>query len=142
MTNTVTMPAPSVWPTLQARDAAALIDFLVDVVGFERTAVYADGDRVAHAQLNWPPLAGSNSVGGIMLGSHQPGAECGRQPGSAGIYLVTDEVEQVYRRAVDGGAEIISEPVDRDYGGREFILADPEGNLWSIGSYRGESRRD
>ena len=55
-------PAPQVWPTLRARDARALIRFLVDVVGFEETAVYGDGDVVHHAQLSWP------LGGGIMLG--------------------------------------------------------------------------
>lgn len=42
-------PAPQVWPTLQARDALALIDFYVETFGFRRTAVYADGPTVAHA---------------------------------------------------------------------------------------------
>jgi uncharacterized glyoxalase superfamily protein PhnB len=135
MTDAQTIPAPTVWPTLQAHDAKALIDFLVDVVGFEPTAVYADGDRVAHAQLDWP------AGGGIMLGSHQADASWSRQPGTAGAYLVTDEVDAIFDRAVAAGTTIISEPVDREYGGREFALADPEGNLWSIGSYRGEPRR-
>ena len=49
-------PAPQVWPTLRARDARALIRFLVDVVGFEETAVYGDGDTVHHAELSWPPI--------------------------------------------------------------------------------------
>src|ERR1700677_1754152 len=56
-------PAPQVWPSLRARDARALIKFLVDAFGFEATVVYGDGDRVDHAQLSWPP------GGGIMLGS-------------------------------------------------------------------------
>ena len=56
-------PAPQVWPTLRARDARALIRFLVEAFGFEETAVYGEGDLVAHAQLSWPP------GGGIMLGS-------------------------------------------------------------------------
>ncbi|WP_152362488.1 VOC family protein [Microlunatus speluncae] len=136
MTDTTNAPAPTVWPTLQAHDARALIDFLVDVVGFEKTAVYADGDRVAHAQLDWP------AGGGIMLGSHQANATWSREPGTAGTYLVTDEVDLTHQRAVAAGATIVAEPVDRDHGGREFTLADPEGNLWSIGSYRGEPRRD
>ena len=45
-------PAPTVWPTLQARDALGLIDFLVEKIGFHRTAVYTAGDLVAHAQLS------------------------------------------------------------------------------------------
>ena len=40
-------PPPQVWPTLRATDALALIRFLVDVVGFEETVVYADGRRRA-----------------------------------------------------------------------------------------------
>lgn len=54
-------PAPTVWPALQAHDAGALIEFLVDTVGFVRTAVYADGDAIVHAQLDWP------EGGGVML---------------------------------------------------------------------------
>ncbi|MGO8961208.1 MAG: hypothetical protein ACLQFR_28135 [Streptosporangiaceae bacterium] len=54
-------PAPQVWPALRARDARALIKFLVDAFGFEQTAVYGEGDRVDHAELAWPP------GGGIML---------------------------------------------------------------------------
>ncbi len=33
------VPPPQVWPTFGATDARALIRFLVDVVGFEETAV-------------------------------------------------------------------------------------------------------
>jgi len=31
----------------------------------------------------------------------------------------------------------VSEPHDTDYGARECALRDPEGNLWSFGTYRG-----
>lgn len=36
------------------------------------------------------------------------------------------------------GAEILTELADTDYGSREFSLSDPEGNLWSFGTYPGE----
>ena len=67
-------PEPQVWPTLRARDARALIRFLVDAFGFEDTVVDRDGVRVDHAQLSWPP------GGGIMPGSvREPsGAKRGR----------------------------------------------------------------
>lgn len=127
-------PEPTVWPTLQARDAHALIDFLVDVVGFEKTAVYEDGDQVAHAQLDWP------EGGGIMMGSHKPGAEWSREPGTLGAYVVTSRVDELYERVKGAGATITRELADQDYGNREFSIADPEGNLWSFGPYRGEPR--
>ncbi|GAA3626339.1 VOC family protein [Microlunatus ginsengisoli] len=131
---TTTARAPQVWGTLQAHDAPALIAFYVDVFGFEPTAVYADGDQVAHAQLDWP------EGGGIMLGSHKPDGAWTREPGTAGFYVVTDRVDEVHRRVVDAGAEVLREPRSTDYGSYEFACADREGNHWSFGTYRGESR--
>ena len=134
MTNSAdNLPAPTVWPTLQARDALALIDFYVTAFGFERTAVYADGDQVAHAQLDWP------EGGGIMLGSHKPDGQWSREPGTFGAYVVTADVDAVYDRIKAAGVEV-NRPVDQDYGNREIKVADSEGNLWSFGSYRGEPR--
>jgi uncharacterized glyoxalase superfamily protein PhnB len=132
--NTITQTRePLVWGTLQAHDALALIDFYVDVFGFRRTAVYADGDQVAHAQLDWP------EGGGIMLGSYKPDGVWSREPGQAGFYVVTDHVDDVHGRVVAAGATVTRELNTTDYGSYEFACADPEGNLWSFGTYRGES---
>ncbi|GIE92740.1 VOC family protein [Paractinoplanes rishiriensis] len=129
-------PPPQVWPTLRAADARALIRFLVDVFGFEETAVYGEGDRVDHCQLSWPP------GGGIMLGSAGRGDDdrWALRPGTFGAYAVTDDVKAIHERAVRAGAEIIREPASTDYGSFEFACRDPEGNLWSFGTYRGEPR--
>jgi uncharacterized glyoxalase superfamily protein PhnB len=132
MSTTENRPAPTVWPTLQAKDAAALIDFLVDTVGFARTAVYADGDQVAHAQLDWP------EGGGIMLGSHKPGHVWSREPGTAGTYVVTADPDALYARLRTADVDVVRELEDQEYGNREFTIRDPEGNLWSFGYYRGE----
>jgi uncharacterized glyoxalase superfamily protein PhnB len=35
---------------------------------------------------------------------------------------------------------IVRELQDEPHGGRGFVVADPEGNLWSFGTYRGERR--
>lgn len=134
-------PQAQVWPTLQAHDAPALIDFLVDVVGFRRNTVMTDDDgRVAHAQLDWPP------GGGIMLGSYKPDGEWSRLPGTFGGYVVTGPdgsgtgIEVIAERAAQAGARIVVPLRETDYGSRETVLADPEGNLWSIGTYPGEQR--
>ncbi|MGY5123285.1 VOC family protein [Streptomyces nigrescens] len=132
-----TTPAPQVWPTLRARDARALIRFLVDAFGFEETVVHGEGERVEHAQLSWP------EGGGIMLGSVKE-AENDRwplRPGTFGGYVVTDRPDELCARARAAGAEIIEELTDTDYGSREFGARDPEGNLWSFGTYRGEPRK-
>ncbi|MEV4707442.1 VOC family protein [Actinoplanes sp. NPDC049316] len=134
----LTTPPPQVWPTLRARDARALIRFLVDAFGFAETVVHGDGDRVEHAQLSWP------EGGGIMLGSHrdEPGDSWPLRPGTFGAYVVTDHVDAVHERAVKAGAEILREPYDTDYGSHDFAARDPEGNLWQFGTYRGEPRKN
>lgn len=130
-------PAPQVWPTLRANDAPALIRFLVDVVGFEETVVYGEGDVVHHAQLSWP------LGGGIMLGSQPEGEEdnWALQPGSFGAYVVIDDPDALFERVQGGGAEITAGLHETDYGSRDFAIRDPEGNRWSFGTYRGEPRR-
>lgn len=129
-------PPPTVWGTFQARDAHAMIDFLVSL-GFEATAVHEDPNDpqvVQHAELSWP------EGGGVMCGSNKTG-DWNLEPGSAGFYVVTVDPPSVYDRAVQAGAEITRKPKETDYGSVEFALRDPEGNLWSFGSYRGEPRR-
>jgi uncharacterized glyoxalase superfamily protein PhnB len=130
-------PPPQVWPTLRARDARALIRFLVDAFGFEETVVYGEGDRVDHAQLSWPP------GGGVMLGSEPLDAQDGvgvTQPGAFSAYVVADDPDAIFARATAAGAEITSGLHETDYGSRDFAARDPEGNRWSFGTYRGAPR--
>jgi uncharacterized glyoxalase superfamily protein PhnB len=51
-----------------------------------------------------------------------------------------DDTDALYARAKAAGAEIIRAPFDTEYGSRDFAARDPEGNLWSFGTYRGEPR--
>ncbi|SDP47721.1 Uncharacterized conserved protein PhnB, glyoxalase superfamily [Klenkia soli] len=132
----MTAPAPQVWPTLRATDAPALIRFLVDAFGFEEVAVMADGDTVHHAQLAWP------LGGGVMLGSARQ-SDADRwplRPGTFGAYVVCDDPDALFTRAVVAGATVGREPEATGYGSRECLLLDPEGNHWSFGTYRGEPR--
>lgn len=130
------IPAPQVWPTLRARDGRALIKFLVEAFGFEEIEVYGDGDRVDHAELAWP------EGGGIMLGSARASADDSwpLRPGTFGAYVVTDKPDELFARAEAAGATVVSDPHDTPYGSRDFSVSDPEGNLWSFGTYRGAPR--
>lgn len=136
----MTTPQPQVWPTLRARDARALIRFLVDVVGFEQTAVFGDGERVEHAQLSWP-LGGGVMLGSAREGSEQTGDPWPLRPGSFGAYVVVEDADTLHARIAAAGAEVTMAPYDTDYGSREFAIRDPEGNRWSFGTYRGEPRK-
>lgn len=106
----MTTSNPTVWLTLQAHNAPKLIDYYVDTFGFVVVARYGDGDRVDHAQLNWP-----EGNGGIMLGSHKPGADWSREPGTAGGYVVTSDPDGLYERVLSHEAEIVRPLAKTDY---------------------------
>ncbi|MBX9798160.1 MAG: VOC family protein [Burkholderiaceae bacterium] len=125
-------------PCLRYRDALAAIDWLCEVFGFEKQAVYTNPDgSVAHAQLT---LGG----GMLMIGSVVADSEWGkliRQPDDIGgdetqsPYLVVADADQVYERALKRDAEIVIDIKFEDYGGRGFSCRDLEGRLWSVGTY-------
>lgn len=121
----------SVIPTLRYRDAPAAIDFLAKAFGFEpRMVVDGEEEIVEHAQL----VLGT---GMVMLGSQRDDAYGRLIDGSAvtSVYVVVEDVEGHAARARAAGAEIVSEPEAQDYGGSSYTARDPEGNIWSFGSY-------
>jgi uncharacterized glyoxalase superfamily protein PhnB len=121
---------------LQYQDAPAAIDFLCRAFGFERKAVYQGEDgTIAHAELTL-------GNGMVMLGSVNK-TEYGRllvRPHHAGgatmsVYGIVQDPDAHFTRARAAGAEIIREPVTQDYGGRDYTCRDPEGHVWTFGSY-------
>ena len=133
MSKTVAIQPPRIYPTFRYRDPAAMIDWLTSALGFSVRARYGEGNAVAHAEL-----APGSSM--IMIGQVADDA-FGRMVGEPGenggkaVYIAVEDADVVYEQAVRAGAEILEGPVDRDYGGREFICRDPEGNIWCIGTY-------
>ena len=122
-------------PGMRYRDAHAAIEWLCEVLGFERRMVVPDGEGgVAHAELT---LGG----GMIMLGSDQGNADdfvvAPTPEGTLtqNAYIVVSEIEAAYERAKDAGANIVSELEEQHYGGSLFSVRDPEGQLWHLGSY-------
>ena len=121
-----------VWPSLAARNARALIDFYVEAFGFTISALYGEEDHVDHCEILWP------LGGGIMLGDEKTDrVEWALQPGTFGVYVVTDNPDELHDRALAAGATLLRGLNDTDYGSREFSVQDPEGNRWSFGTYRG-----
>ena len=124
-----------VWPSIRCGDTRALIDFLVAAFGFEEqfTVPGEDGKGIIHAQIRWP------GGGGVMLGDAEGGDafHLSLPFGPVSIYVVTDQPDALHDRAVAVGATIVRGLRDEDYGSRGFSATDPEGNLWSFGTYAG-----
>lgn len=123
---------PSVFPTLLYRDAKAAIQQLTEAFGFTQVSVYeGDDGAVMHAELSY-------GNGAVMLGSKGRGgmfAEAMEGAGPAGVYIVVGDVDAHHRRAAEHGVEILMEPTDQDYGSRDYMARDAEGNVWSFGTY-------
>jgi uncharacterized glyoxalase superfamily protein PhnB len=127
----------AVWPLLSYRDAPAAIDFLQRAFGFELTASYAQDDDptiIHHAEMRWP------LGGGVMFGTagKDDGPFGSRPPGRDAVYVVCEDADALFERATAAGAEVVMGLKDEDYGSRGFTVRDPEGNLWSFGTYAGE----
>ena len=137
MTDTRVGEGTIIWPTFRYRDAPAAIRFLKEAFGFEEVAVYPGetDDAVAHAELRWP------GGGGIMLGSHRDD-DPGWLPGAGSVYIVTQDVDALHDRAQRAGAKIVRPLRNEDYGSRGFTARDPEGAIWSFGTYGGVAASD
>ncbi|WSW95468.1 VOC family protein [Streptomyces sp. NBC_00989] len=126
---------PSIYPSLLYTDAKAAIRQLTEAFGFTELAVYEGEDgSVMHAEL-------VQGDGAVMLGSKGRGGrfdEAMKSAGPAGVYIVVDDVDAHHRRAVEHGAEILMPPTDQDYGSRDYMARDAEGNIWSFGTYAPE----
>lgn len=130
------MPNSTIMPALRYKDAPAAIDWLCQVFGFARHAVYASPDgSIGHAELT---LCG----GMIMLGSEK-NDEYGhnfKSPSALGAetrsaYIVVADADAVFARAQAVGATVVRPLQNTDYGSREFSVKDPEGHSWSVGTY-------
>ena len=49
--------------------------------------------------------------------------------------MIVDDPDGHYERAKGAGAEIVMELTDTDYGSRDYSAREPEGNIWSFGTY-------
>ena len=127
----------TVIPALRYRDAPAAIEWLCNILGFTRHAVFpGENGSINHAEL----VLGH---GMIMLGSQKddeyghgfatPAETGGKETRTA--YVVVPDADAVYSRAQAAQAVIVRPIEDTHYGSREFVLKDPEGHSWSVGTY-------
>ncbi len=114
-------------PALRYRDAPGAIEFLCTAFGFERHFVVpGEAGTIDHAQLRF-------GNGMVMLGSARDD-EFSRVANQS-TYIIVDDADAHYARARAAGAEMVKDIMSPDYGGRLYTSRDPEGHLWSFGTY-------
>lgn len=119
---------PALSAALQYRDASTAIDWLTQVAGFRPgLVVRGEGQAIAHAELH---LDGSV----LMLGTASDApAWAGERQGTC---VVVNDPDVHYTWAVKAGATVVSPLADTPYGAREYTVTDPEGFVWTFGTYR------
>jgi len=118
-------------------DAEAAIAFYRDLLGFE---VRKD---VGYEDMRWITVGAPGDAASIVL--HPPAVLPGITPEeretiltlmAKGVYgaltLATDDLDGFFARVEAGGADIVQEPTDQDYGVRDCAFRDPAGNLLRV----------
>ena len=121
------------------RDADAGIKWLTDVLGFTLKSLYKTPDgKTAFAELVW-------RTGIVFVSSRPPEDNPWSRAGVASIALVGEDAKSVgehYERARTKGADIVRAlhvahtPAFPKEGSTQFDVRDPEGHLWTIGTFQ------
>jgi PhnB protein len=112
----------TVTPYLVVADADAILSFLERAFGGEVTMkTHTPDGRVAHAEIR---------IGDSMVMLGEGNDEW--PPTRAMIHLYVEDVDAVFRNAVEAGARTVREPETMFYGDRSGGVEDAGGNQWWI----------
>jgi uncharacterized glyoxalase superfamily protein PhnB len=128
---------PRLLPVMQYRDLGRAIAWLGSAFGFEEHHVVRAEDgsvqyavvRYANALIMLGPVRGAELNGFMKQPDETGGAE------TQSCYLVVEDADAHYARAKAAGAAIVFELKEYDYGGRGYSCRDPEGHIWTFGTY-------
>ena len=115
----------SVTPYLIVDGAERLIEFMKQAFGArERMRMPMPNGLVGHAELE---------IGDSLVMLSDPLENYAA--GQASLHLYVEDVDAVFRRALEAGATSEMEPADQFYGDRLGNLRDAWGNRWSIATH-------
>jgi pterin-4a-carbinolamine dehydratase/predicted enzyme related to lactoylglutathione lyase len=120
-------PFREAFPILHAGDPDALVHFYRAAFDFEESFRFPPEGDLEYAFLKLPPL-------GIGIGrrpSDAPPASADRQ---FELWIHADDADAAVGRAVSAGAALLEPPVDKPWGERVGLVADPEGFRIRIGA--------
>jgi PhnB protein len=123
----------TVTPYLAVEDASAAIDFYKRAFGAkERGRMSGPDDMVMHAELE---------IGDSLVMLSDPFPQASTKPPkelggtSVSVFLYVDDIDALYKRAVDAGATSVAEPDDMFWGDRFGAVQDPFGHTWTIATH-------
>jgi PhnB protein len=132
-----TKPIPegyhTITPYLAVDDAANAIDWYKKAFGAkERMRMEAPGGKIGHAELE---------IGDSLVMLSDPFPQASSKPPkqlggtSGGVFMYSEDVDAVVKKAVDAGATVTMEVADQFWGDRFGTVTDPFGHSWSIATH-------
>ena len=118
---------PRVTPYLLYEDLSGALAWLAKAFGFQERMRLAGPDGMPrHAEVT----LGGDAL--VLLGSPGPQFRNPKHLGGSthSLYVHVDDVDSLFRRAVDAGAVVLESPADQPYGERRCGVEDPEGHRW------------
>lgn len=123
----------TITPYLAVDDASAAIDFYQSAFGAEeRARTSGPGGSIMHAEL----AIGDSLVmlsDPFPMASAKPPKELGGT--SVSIFVYVEDIDAVYKQAIDAGASSLMEPDDMFWGDRFGAVSDPFGHSWTIATH-------
>jgi PhnB protein len=115
----------TVMPYLIVEGAAKVIDFLKTVFNAtEKDRMSSPDGTVMHAELK---IGDSVIMFSEAAGDYKPNPTM--------LYVYVDDVDAVYKKALEAGATSVSEPKDQFYGDRSCMVTEASGNQWGIATH-------
>lgn len=116
-------------------DPDAALAFYRDTLGFEvlmdvgyegmRWIAVSPAGQADTSIVLYPPAASL----GITDEERRAIAEMMAKGTYASIILATEDLDNTFKKLQAAGAEVVQEPIDKDYGVRDCAFRDPAGNL-------------
>jgi uncharacterized glyoxalase superfamily protein PhnB len=125
-------------PLLRYRDPRAAIAWLEQAFGFEIHYVAEHGGHIVNAQMRFGDdlVFVSADQTDDKYGMHSPLSLNGTN--QCVCVALPGDVDAACEHARSAGAIIVTEPYDTPFGSRDFVCTDPEGHVWTFGTYAGE----
>ncbi len=122
----------TITPQLTCRDAARAIDFYKKIFGAKEIVRAAGSDgKIMHAELQ---IGDSR----IMLNDEFPGMAVAPNPSaphSCSLFVYTEDVDSLFKRAVDSGCRV-DMPLDNMFWGDRYgKFTDPFGHQWAVATH-------
>lgn len=117
----------AITPYLYYEDVGRALEFLRKAFGFRK---YGRTMRDAKGKINHAAMRLGDDT--VMMGCPPAGYRNPKKLGQAtqSLYINVVGVDKHFARAKKGGAKIIEEPADTEYGHRRYGAEDPEGHKW------------